>query len=280
MGEYELEQIGSYSPDRVSKSQDEKVVSFLSGLTLFAFRCGKEQSIQMTEKPIDFALSNELVFCLLTTGKILVLDNTDLQHVYTIDLAEENEVFSSLSISNDHLILRNANFADVKTFQGETKLRINCSEQSDIFLFEQDVVVLIEEADFSVSVTLRHMKQVHQASFDGRIRQVFSDHTSTSILILFDHGGLYQIDCRHLSPLQKFEIPFKPASPIENVQFSESTNLLIFQVIPIYPLHVQVPVLAQNLRHNLVSRHLWKLLNSRNRPSSAALFRQPSADPL
>ncbi|CAG5109880.1 Oidioi.mRNA.OKI2018_I69.chr2.g4354.t1.cds [Oikopleura dioica] len=231
MVEYELEKIASFSPDCFSKSPDEKTVVFLDGLTLFVFQNGQGKSIKLEKKPKDFALSNDLIF-ILCLSEIQVLDINDLQEIYTINLAEENELFSSISVSSNQLILKNEYFVDIRSFQGESKLRINCSSSNtDIFLFDQDVVALVEETNFTVSVTLRHLKQVHQASFDGRIKQVFQDQTSSSLLILFDHGGLFQIDCRPLTPLQKFEIPFKASStpPIENMQFSETTNLVIFQ---------------------------------------------------
>ena len=230
MVEYELEKIGSFSPDRICKSLDERTVSFLSGLTLHSFHLGKEQSGQLTESCIDIAASNDLIFCLSTSQKILVLDNKDLEEVYIIDLSEENASFHTLSISNDQLILQNQDFAEIRSFQGDQKLRINCSNNTFVFLFDPEIVVLLEEIDFSVSITLRHKKQIHQTSLDGRVRQVFADQSSNSIIIFLDHGGLYQIDCRHLSPLQKYEIPWKPTRPIDNMQFSESTNLLAFQV--------------------------------------------------
>ncbi|CBY31704.1 unnamed protein product [Oikopleura dioica] len=229
MVDYELEKIGSFSPDSICKSPDEKIICFLSGLTLFTFRQGEKQSIQMTEKFADLALSNDLIFCLSNSGKIHVLDNKDLEAVYNIDISAENANFSNIFIFNNQLILRSEDFAEIRTFQGDKKLQINCSKNANVFLFDQEIVVLVEEIEFIVSITLRHKKQVHQTSLVGRIRQVFADQSSSSIIVLFDHGGLYQIDCRHLSPLQKFEIPFKSTQPVENMQFSESTNLIIFQ---------------------------------------------------
>jgi WD40 repeat protein len=230
MVEYELEKISSVSPDRICKSPDEKTVSFLTGRTLNSFRQGSLQSTELIDSCIDLALSNDLSFCLSSSGKIHVLDNKDLDEVYIIDLSEENASFSSLSISNKQLILRNEDFAEIRSFQGDLKLRINCSKNTFVFLFDPEIVVLLDEIELSVSITLRHKKQIHQTSLDGRIRQVFADQSSNSIIILLDFGGLYQIDCRHLSPLQKFEIPFKPSRPVENMQFSESTNLIAFQV--------------------------------------------------
>ena len=125
------------------------------------FRAEADQIDQIL-KIEHIAASNDLIFCLSTSQKIHVLDIQDLEEVYIIDVYEENASFQTLSISNEQLILRNDGFAEIRNFQGDQKLRINCSKNTFVFLFDPEIVVLLEEIDFSVSITLRHKKQILQ----------------------------------------------------------------------------------------------------------------------